>query len=650
MSADRVHPHVPAAHTTRPLERTGGERLPALAARKLLTSWMFDVAAGSGTGSASARVIRLKERGRMHRFIVASLLAVVLAGSARAQEPDSAKGDTVLDARVLPREIAREVTELFNAAGTLRVSGSLDIVREREVRGDVAVINGPVRIAGHVTGTVVAINADVTLEPGARVDGDLLVVGGAVSGKDDGTVGGDIRVYRQALRYREDGDRIVAERGGADDDRWWRRWQSRRRSRLGSDITVLTARTYNRVEGLPILVGPRLRMEGGWGRLSADALGILRTADNFRWNSDNLGHQVKGDLRLGGTAGVTVGGSVFDEVEPVEAWHLTDTEVGLASLLLHRDYRDYYNRHGGSVRGGAYAGEATLALSFSDERWASRDEQSVFSLFRNTQAWRPNPEADEGRFHLANATLHYDTRNDADDPWSGWYLIADYERGAGRTEVFAPTSPGVREPSTGPIVYSRGFLDLRRYLRISPSAQLNVRGVAGGWLNGDQLPLQRRFSIGGPGTLPGFDFRRVTGDEDVFQCSAASAAAPRGRPAQCERVALGQVEYRGDLNVHFGILDGDDDGEDDGRRQRQRHRGFQSDGVWVLFADAGRGWLVGPREGDLRYPSDALPRFSTFRTDVGAGLDFGYIGLFLAKSVSDSEQPANFFIRIKRRF
>lgn len=639
---------VAAAHTTRPRQRTAPKHVLARRSCNVLRSWMFDVVTVAGTMSATTRRIRFKEKA-MQRYILASVCAVVLATPVRAQQPDSLRRDSLLDARALPREVAREVTELFNAAGTLRVTGSLEIVREREVRSDVAVIAGPVRIAGHVTGTVVAINADVMLERGARIDGDLLVVGGAVSGKGEADVGGDIRVYRQALRYHEDGERIVADRGAADDDRWWRRWHQRRRSRLGSNITLVTARTYNRVEGLPILVGPTLRLETGWGRLSADALGIVRTADNFSWNSDNLGHRLKSDLRVGGRAGLLVGGTLFDEVEPVESWHLTDTEVGLASFLLHRDYRDYYNRHGASMRAGVYAGEATLALSYSDERWAARDERSVFSLFRNSQAWRPNPDADDGRFHLANATLRYDTRNDEDDPWSGWYLVADYERGSGRVERLATTSPGVRESSPGPIVYSRAFLDLRRYLRISQSAQVNVRAVAGGWLNGDELPLQRRFSVGGPGTLPGFDFRRVTGGGDVFQCSAATTAAPRGRPAQCERVALAQVEYRGDLNVHLGILDGGDENEDEPRRRRRR-RGFEADGVWVLFADAGRGWLVGSRDGDLSYPSDALPRFSTFRTDVGAGLDFGDIGLFMAKSVSDAKQPVNFFVRIKRRF
>jgi hypothetical protein len=59
---------------------------------------------------------------------------------------------------------------------------------------------------------------------------------------------------------------------------------------------------------------------------------------------------------------------------------------------------------------------------------------------------------------------------------------------------------------------------------------------------------------------------------------------------------------------------------------------------------------VGPRNGDVQYGRGALPPLSTFRTDVGVGLDFELIGFFVAKSVSDTKIPANFFVRLRHRF
>jgi hypothetical protein len=83
---------------------------------------------------------------------------------------------------------------------------------------------------------------------------------------------------------------------------------------------------------------------------------------------------------------------------------------------------------------------------------------------------------------------------------------------------------------------------------------------------------------------------------------------------------------------------------------RVRGAEFRVKPVVVAFADAGRGWLIGPRQGTLQYTSGAFPGFDTFRTDIGLGLDLGIAGLYVAKAVSESKEPANFFVRIRNRF
>ena len=600
------------------------------------------------------------------------LLAVALglgalpACEAAAQQPDTTRRDSTAARRdssfadrraagVLARDAAAEVVRLYNAPQTLRVSGRLDVAAGQQIDGNVAVLEGPVSVGGHVAGRLVAINADVMLLPGSRIDGDLVVVGGTVEGRTDGYVGGEIRVYREVLYYREEGERIAVDQddGGAADLRWWMRWRNRR-TRDRADITLSSAHTYNRVEGLPVYLGPTVRRDTPWGRVSLDALGILRSVDRFHWDGQNLGHKVRGEVRVGGPVGVAVGGRLYDVVDAVEPWQLSDSEVGLASFFLHRDYRDYFDRHGGSGYVALHAGrDASLTFSLADERWGARDVRDPFTLFRNSQSWRPNPRLDDGRFHVANATLHVDTRNDADNPWAGWYLVADVERGAGDVTSFGPRSDfggGVPAGTSARVTYTRGFLDVRRFNRLAPNASLNLRAVLGGSLGDDELPLQRRFSLGGVGTLPGYDFRQLSSGTDVLQCSAGGAV-PLGVPAQCDRIALAQVEYRGDLRFSFsGTMDDDDDD-----RVRWRHR-FAAEGHWVLFADAGRGWLVrdarptpaAPEE--LVYSRSGFPALGTFRTDVGVGIDFDPIGLYVAKAVSDAKEPANFFVRVRRRF
>ena len=95
--------------------------------------------------------------------------------------------------------------------------------------------------------------------------------------------------------------------------------------------------------------------------------------------------------------------------------------------------------------------------------------------------------------NLLTVTGQLDTRNDTDRASSGWLLNAEYERGSGNLSTIAPTTFGTRTTVPGDITYARALLDFRRYNRLAPNTQLNVRMVAGGVLAGDQLPIQRRF-------------------------------------------------------------------------------------------------------------------------------------------------------------
>src|SRR2546429_9117318 len=92
--------------------------------------------------------------------------------------PDSSGAS--LEARALPRLVSEEVIRFYNAPGTTRLVGRTRLPRGNEWRGDVAVRNGPVFIAGRVQGTLVVINGDLQFEPGAEVSGNVIVVGGVV--------------------------------------------------------------------------------------------------------------------------------------------------------------------------------------------------------------------------------------------------------------------------------------------------------------------------------------------------------------------------------------------------------------------------------------------------------------------------------------
>ncbi|HEX2721434.1 MAG TPA: BamA/TamA family outer membrane protein [Gemmatimonadaceae bacterium] len=407
-------------------------------------------------------------------------------------------------------------------------------------------------------------------------------------------------------------------------------------------LTITSGKTYNRVEGLPILFGPTYKGRLGRGDLTLSALGILRTAHGLHWDAENIGHKLSADWRMGGRRGVGFGAQSFDVVEKIEPWQLSEPDGALAAFFGKRDYFDYFGRHGARGYLSAFRGEmASISVGYGRERWSSRRARDVFTLFRDDDSWRVNPRVNDGLAHVVDFNADIDTRNNAVDPWAGWLISAKYEYGAGTFRVgdtrIAATEDGERK-----LEYGRVFLDLRRYNRISPKRQLNARLVLGGWVHGDPLPFERRFSVGGPGTLPGFDFRRVGIGTDVGQCSPESGSLP-GRPAECERLALGQLEYRHELvSELFDVFN----------RNGIRVRGavFRVKPTVVAFVDAGRGWLIGSRDGRLTYPAWSFPGFDTFRTDVGVGLDLGVAGVYVAKAVSSAKEPANVFVRFRNRF
>lgn len=397
-----------------------------------------------------------------------------------------------------------------------------------------------------------------------------------------------------------------------------------------------SGKTYNRVEGLAILLGPAFTLETPKFALNSSAYFIGRTARGFSTNEPDGGHDLSVATRFGPDKSLGLSGRLYNVVAPIEQWQMSEPEEGLASFLLRRDYRDYYARHGGGVDASWTLNQkASFTAGYALERWSSIDERNPFTLFRERTLWRPNPMVDEGVFHLFTLSGTFDTRNDAREPSGGWYLRGWYEHGSSASAILAPRIqnpiPNVTTSAPQAIQYGRVFFDLRRYNRVSPRTQLNGRLVAGGWVSGDELPLERKLSVTGPGVMPGYAFREsVGGGADVMQCTTAGVL-PSDNPVMCDRVITGQLELRTQLASHpFDVFNIP--------ALRLRSVGFTASPVGVLFIDAGRGWRT------------TVPWPSAYKSDIGAGLDLGFIGVYVAKAISDANEPLRFFMRINRRF
>src|SRR5207247_1640575 len=176
--------------------------------------------------------------------------------------------------------MTRTAVRRYNAPTTTRLVGRARLPHGNEWRGDVAVRNGTVVVAGRVDGTLLVINGDAILDTGAVVTGDVIVVGGTVARSPTAMVSGELRVYTAPLAYRIRGEEIAL--APPDLRRWFRRLgieKSWGTADSRSSLTLATGGTFTRVEGLPGVFGPLFDWKLHSNvRLRVDPLGVSRTA------------------------------------------------------------------------------------------------------------------------------------------------------------------------------------------------------------------------------------------------------------------------------------------------------------------------------------------------------------------------------------
>lgn len=544
--------------------------------------------------------------------------------------------------RQLPRDVADEVIRFYNAQETVRFAGPTRIPAARGVDGDVAVLGGPVSVAGRVSGSLMVVNGDLFLEPGAVVSGNVTVVGGVIEGAAQAHIAGEIRAYRDPLRYRRVGPEIAYAPRREFRPSWLRPHDDALDdNRTSFDVSL--GGIYNRVEGLPLFFGPDadLRVARN-ARLQVNVRGIFRTAGDWSLSTGDFGYRTRAELVLGDReTNLGLGVRAFDVVTSIEPWPLKDFEVGWSTFLFHRDYRDYYRRQGASAFATLRANrQFAITAEGRSEKEASVLAREPFTLFRSDGTFRSNPAINDGHYDILTASLRYDSRNDLRAPTAGFLATGEWELGHG-SDVSACALPGLACAALFPaptqaLTYQRVFFDVRSYTRLSPSGRLDLRVAGGGWVGGDPLPLQRRVALGYPDPLPGYGFR---------QLGCGGVDLP-GAPALCDRVLLGQLEFRTHLGLDIGPDWASTDWSDD---QTERYEPFHLSGPdLVVFADAGNAWLVGDAPG--RIPAGRLPAPGTYKADLGLGLDFGPLGFYLAKPLQHGMADVTFSVRMGRRF
>jgi hypothetical protein len=576
------------------------------------------------------------------RIALILTLALTIVPALEAQDsvivinPD-APAVTPTASRTLQPGVLDETVRRFNDSTTLRFIGDIAVPVGAVVLSPVGLFRGTLRIGGTVEGSITVVNGDVVILPGGTVSGDILVVGGDLVVRPGGLHRGSDRVYAEIAEVYRDNEgllRVSEERTPLAE------LAAEKTFQVGDVKTTLKLSlggTYNRVEGLPIYFGTIFQWRpSDLDTLSLEIRGILRTApDQLDLRSD-LGYYADLGWRSGSGPQWSVDLVARSEMVGIEQQPLSRSENGWSAFILQRDYRDWYQAEGmGATLGLSLARPLRIRLALHGQDERSVRASDPWSLLRNSDRWRPNPLIDDGRYFSGTIGLVLDTRNSASFPSSGWLVRASYDQNWSDkvAPLLLPISIRRPIPTSQTYNFGRVSFDARRYMRISPAVRVGARLFAEGWVGGDDLPMQRRYSLGGTDLMPGYRFRQVT--------CAPPGSESQAQAAFCNRMIALQVEVRTRLSFGWAYRLRD-------RERAELDRLVAIDQADLVFlADAGTAWIAGDGPGQIA--ADRLPAGSQWKYDVGVGLDLGGVGVYLAKALTD-DVPVRLTLRLQRRF
>ncbi len=574
-------------------------------------------------------------------LVLAALALAGLGRPARAQDslvvirPIVTGADTMAAGAPSP-EVVRRVIRAFNDSLASRFVGSFLLPAGSRHIGQMAVYRGNLRVYGRIDGDVTVINGDLIVASGGLVSGDVLVVGGRIEVRPGGIIVGRREEHEGLAPVVRGVNGLLAEREARKPlGELAAARTTFQAAGIKTTLNLETGKTYNRVEGLPIVFGPTFTTQATVDA-KVDVRGIFRPATDRTKLRDDIGFVVSTEFSGGGRARwLTFGGRGYRQIVPIEDQPLARGEAGWSAFLLQRDYRDHYEARG--IEGFASARPAkgvALGFSFRGDLERSVPASDPISIFRNSDTWRPNPLIDDGHYRTARFTLDLDSRNDQRRPAAGWLIHAQLEHSTSSDASPVALPPEVRSPlPPGGLAFSKLWFDARRYARFNPTSLASLRVVGGGWIGGDPLPVQRRVSLGGPDILPGFGFRDLN-------CGPAGFV-DQARASLCDRMLAVQLEVRTNFPVKlpFRLVPPD-------VAVLQQVLGIEQAEL-VIFGDAGKAWLTGAGPG--RVPNNRIPVLGEWDADAGFGIDTGGLGLYVAKALT-ADQPIRFIIRLQQRF
>ena len=408
----------------------------------------------------------------------------------------------------------------------------LDIDEDRFVRGNVINVNSDIDIYGEVSKNVVCFFGDITLHSKSVVRGDVIAICGRVYQHDDSQVYGQI-ISRKGW-----------QKGG-------RRFGSRRGFYRPYSLNV--GMEYNRVDGLLAKTWFKYEDPDHFFPTLEFGLGYALEAERLHYN-------FAFSQRFMDKYAVEPHGRIYRETATEDEWMCGEHENTVFALIVNEDFRDYYEREGGEVGIKFHLGDdhsIDFQYSYDNLDWLE-SHTKLWSLF-GKKDFRENFSTlpydlketykDDFTSKLSLFKINYtlDTHGGKYLRDANWFGQIQYEKAGGDLK--------------GDLTYTKWLVSLSRYQPFNRYFALNLRAMYGG--SSDNLPLFKKYFLGGLRTLRGYKHKDFYGDqmflanmEYIFEVSYSFRTTlffDIGKAIGQDDDIWDDGEFKSDVGIGFGF-------------------------------------------------------------------------------------------------
>lgn len=388
--------------------------------------------------------------------------------------------------------ITEETENFFSDSFSLEVTGDTLLSKETVVEGNLLVKNGTLTVAGKIQGNTTVYNGDLIVLSSGIIEGNAQVINGSIRKEEGAQILGfeETTISRKAYSQRTTRKRLFHT-----STRFEVPWEYEI-----TDFDQFIFR-YNRVESIFLGLGSdkKYYWDGsrkwnaygfiGWGFKSHKWRTLLGLNRQFQYRIDDLHDGI-----------IDIGVEGYSLTDTKDAWRISPLENTLSALLIHEDFRDYFQRNGFTIYTGHYVNSASLKtelkFGYHSDRYETMPNRVDWAFFGGKKTFRLNPPIDDGKIRSFFIFGGLSTVEKTNNGPEGWNLLGSAE--------FSRRSLG------SDFGFDHYIIDVRRFQPLDSYESINIRFRAG--TGAGNIPAQKNFELGGLGTLNAFPYKAFAGN------------------------------------------------------------------------------------------------------------------------------------------